>query len=337
MAHLLFDQSKKIWGCVAAFVLFILAATASVSLGQITIPFSTVVDAFVHFDPAITEHMLVRTTRLTRAIIAMVIGGALAVAGAYMQALTRNPLASPSIFGINAGAMFFIVLALSIFPAASMLVYMWVAFLGAAVAAVIVYFLGSLGRDGLSPVKMVLAGSAVAALFASFTQGTLVLNEENLESVLFWMGGSVSVRTMENVQPLLPIMGAAFILALCLARPVNVLISGDDVARGLGLRLGWVKFALAVVIVVLAGGSVAMGGTIAFIGLIVPHIVRGLVGQDYRWIVPYCALMGASLLLCADVLARFIIMPQEMPIGVLTALMGTPFFIYIARRGFVKK
>ncbi len=120
MAHLLFDQSKKIWGCVAAFVLFILAATASVSLGQISIPFSTVVDAFVHFDPAITEHMLVRTTRLTRAIIAMVIGGALAVAGAYMQALTRNPLASPSIFGINAGAMFFIVLALSIFPAASM-------------------------------------------------------------------------------------------------------------------------------------------------------------------------------------------------------------------------
>lgn len=337
MTHLLSDRSKKIWGGAAAFLLLILAATASVSFGQITIPFSTVLDAFFHFDQSITEHVIIRTTRVSRAIIAMVIGGGLAVAGAYMQALTRNPLASPSIFGINAGAMFFIVLALSIFPAASMLLYMWIAFLGAAVSAVIVYFLGSLGRDGLSPVKMVLAGSAVAALFASFTQGILVLNEENLESVLFWMGGSVSVRTMENVQPLLPIMGAAFILAMLLTRSVNVLISGDDVARGLGQRLGWVKFGLAVIIVVLAGGSVAMGGSIAFIGLIVPHIVRGLVGQDYQWIVPYCALLGASLLLLADVAARFIIMPQEMPLGVMTAFMGTPFFIYIARRGFVKK
>lgn len=337
MTHLLTGRSKKIWGITGAFVLFMLSAIASISLGQISTPLSKVVDAFFHFDPSIVEHVIVRTTRLTRMVIAVVVGGALAVAGAYMQALTRNPLASPSIFGINAGAMFFIVLVLSLFPASSMLVYMWVAFLGAAISAAIVYFLGSLGRDGLSPVQMVLAGSAVTALFASFTQAILVLNEANLESVLFWMGGSVSVRTMEIVQPLLPVMGAAFVLAMLLARAVNVLISGDNVARGLGLRLGWVKIALAVVIVVLAGGSVAMGGSIAFIGLIVPHIVRGLVGQDYRWIIPYCVLIGASLLLMADVAARFIIMPQEMPIGIMTAFIGTPFFIYIARRGFVKK
>jgi iron complex transport system permease protein len=254
-----------------------------------------------------------------------------------MQALTRNPLASPGIFGINAGAVFFVVLAMSFFSISSLTQYMWMAFIGSGVAAVMVYFLGSLGRDGLSPIKIVLAGAAITALFVSLTQGLLVITEQNLEGVLFWLAGSVAGRTLEMLEPILPFMAVAWAVALFLGHPVNILTSGEDVAKGLGQQTILVKTLMALVIVILAGGSVAVGGSIGFIGLIVPHIVRGLVGINYRWIIPYCAFMGASLLLLADVTARFLIRPQEVPIGVMTALIGTPFFISITRRGFSKE
>ena len=209
---------------------------------------------------------------------------------------------------------------------------MWIAFAGAAVSALMVYVLGSAGRGGMSPMKFVLAGAAITALFVSLTQGVLVTSEQSLESVLFWLAGSVAGRTVDMLLPILPFMAAGWIAALLLGHSVNILTSGEEVAKGLGQKTVWVKAAMIAVIVILAGGSVAVGGSIGFIGLIVPHIVRGLVGNDYRWIIPYCALLGASLLLLADVAARFIIMPEEMPIGVMTALIGTPFFIYLARR-----
>ena len=336
MKQLLHSKAHKMWGAICLFLLLLVAFVASICLGQISIKFSSVVNAFLHYDETITEHIIIRTTRVSRTVIAVLIGASLGVAGAYMQALTRNPLASPSIFGINAGAMFFIVLAISIFSISSIVAYMWIAFLGASISAILVYFLGSLGREGLSPFKMVLAGSAVTALFSSFTQGMLVINEDNLESILFWLGGSVSVRTLESIQPIIPFVMLALLLAVFIARPVNIMSSGDDIARNLGQKLGLVKASLAIIIVVLAGGSVAMGGSIAFIGLIVPHIARILVGHDYRWIIPYCLLIGACLLLLSDIIARLIIMPQELPIGVMTAFIGTPIFIFIARRGFFK-
>ncbi|UVI31026.1 FecCD family ABC transporter permease [Paenibacillus spongiae] len=324
-------------GLVLAIGLFAGCFIASVALGQIAIPFTTTIDAFFDYDPSSTEHILITTTRISRAVIAAVIGAGLAIAGAFMQALTRNPLASPSIFGINAGAVFCIVFAATFFSVSSLTHYMWIAFAGAGIAACSVYFLGSLGRDGLSPIKIVLAGAAISALFVSFTQGMLVISEQNLEGVLFWLAGSVSGRTMDMLLPILPYMAGAGILAFLLGRSVNILTTGEDIAKGLGQRTIMVKSLMAVVVIVLAGGSVAVGGSIGFIGLVVPHIVRSLVGIDYRWIVPYCALLGASLLLLADIAARFVIMPQEMPIGVMTALVGTPFFIYIARRGMARE
>lgn len=296
----------------------------------------TVFDAFFNFDENSTEHIIITSTRISRAVIATVIGISLAIAGALMQALTRNPLASPSIFGINAGAVFFIVAAITFFSVSSLTHYMWIAFAGAGVASVMVYFLGSVGR-GSSPVKIVLAGAAITALFVSLTQALLVVGQQNIEGVLFWLAGSVAGRTLDMLEPILPFMAAGWIGALLLGYPVNILTSGEDVAKGLGQRTILVKALMALVIILLAGGSVAVGGAIGFIGLIVPHIARGLVGPDYRWIIPYSALLGASLLLLADVAARFIIIPQEVPIGVMTALIGTPFFIYIARRGFNKE
>jgi len=336
MTHLFTRTSLKILGISLCLVIFIIFFLASIVLGQIPTSMQTVVDAFLHFDESSTEHLIITTTRISRAVIATVIGASLAIAGALMQALTRNPLASPSIFGINAGALLFVVFSTVYLSVNSLIHLMLIAFLGAGVAAVMVFTLGSIGRDGLSPIKIVLAGAALTAFFSSFTQGLLVTNEQSLEGVLFWLGGSVSGRTLEMLAPILPFMIGAGIVSLFLGYPVNILTSGEDIAKGLGQKTILVKILMSIVIIILAGGSVAIGGSIGFIGLIVPHIVRSLVGIDYRWIIPYSALLGASLLLLADVAARFVIMPEEMPIGVMTALFGTPFFIYIARRGFNK-
>lgn len=337
MTYLFSRPSSRWLGLIIGIFLLMISFISSIIFGQTPISFNTVMEAFFSFDENSTEHIIITTTRISRAVIAAVIGSSLAIAGALMQALTRNPLASPSIFGINAGAVFFVVIAVTFFSFSSLTQYMWIAFLGAGVAAVMVYLLGSVGRDGLSPITIVLAGAAITALFVSLTQGLLVINGQNLEGVLFWLAGSVAGRTMDMLEPILPFMIGGWVVALFLGNSVNILTSGEDVAKGLGQRTILVKALMALVIITLAGGSVAVGGSIGFIGLITPHIVRGLVGIDYRWILPYCALYGASLLLLADIAARFIMMPQEVPIGVMTALIGTPFFIYIARRGFSKE
>lgn len=333
MEHLFSTAAWKVSGLIGCVLLFGTAFVLSVALGQTPIPFQTTLDAFFHYDGSNTEHVIVTTSRITRAIIAAVIGANLAIAGALMQALTRNPLAAPDLFGINAGALFFIVFAITFFSVDSLTSYMWIAFLGAAVASLLVFFLGSIGRDGLTPIKIVLAGAAISALFVSFTQGMLVIDEQAIQSILFWMAGSVAGRDLDMLLPVLPFMLGAGLVALFLGRPINILLSGDDIAKGLGQRTILIKVVIGLAVVFLAGGSVAVAGSIGFVGFIVPHIARGLTGPDYRWLIPFSALIGASLLLLADVAARFIVMPQEMPIGVMTALIGAPFFVHIARKG----
>ncbi|MDQ0115887.1 FecCD family ABC transporter permease [Paenibacillus harenae] len=332
MTHLFRRTAYKWAGLALSLLIFAAAFAASLAFGQTQIKPGTVWEALFRYDASVQEHVIITTSRLSRALIAAVIGASLAIAGALLQALTKNQLASPSIFGINSGAIFFIVAAAAIFSVSSLIQYMWIAFAGAAAAALMVYALGSTGRGGMSPMKFVLAGAAISALFVSLTQGVLVTSEQSLQSVLFWLAGSVAGRTVEMLLPILPFMAGGWIAAFLLGHSVNILTSGEEVAKGLGQKTLWVKTAMIAVIVLLAGGSVAVGGSIGFIGLVIPHIARGLVGIDYRWIIPYCALLGGSLLLLADVAARFVIMPQEMPIGVMTALIGTPFFIYIARR-----
>ncbi len=196
-----------------------------------------------------------------------------------------------------------------------------------------VYYLGSLGRDGMTPIKIVLAGAAMTALFTSFTQGMLVVNETGLQNVMFWLAGSVAGKSAEGLIPVLPYMIFAGIAALVLAQPVNILSSGEDIAKGLGQRTGLVKISIAVTVILLAGSSVAVAGSIGFVGLVIPHIARFLVGVDYRWIIPYSAVLGAILLLLADIVARFVIMPGELPIGVMTALIGVPFFYLHCQEG----
>lgn len=336
MFPLFVQEKSKIAGLAALFILLAAACTASMIWGRTEITLPTAVEAFRHYDEESVEHIVLHTERLPRTVIAAVVGAGLAVAGALMQALTRNSLASPSVFGINAGAIFFIVLAIVLLSVSSLTTMMWFGFAGAAIAAGIVYALGSVGRDGLSPIKIVLAGTAITALFTSFTQGMLVLNGTGLQDVLFWLAGSVSGRTLEMLYPVLPYMAVAALVALFMGRAVNLLTTGDDIAKGMGQNVLLVKTLMGAVIVLLAGGSVAVAGSIGLVGLVVPHLMRALVGNDYRWLIPYSLLGGAVLLLGSDVFARLIILPEELPLGVVTALIGGPFFVYIARKGGTK-
>jgi len=322
---------QKWIGLSLAITLVALMAVFSISLGVTSIPFQTVVESFTAFNGS-NEHLIIQTTRVPRTVIAIVVGGSLAIAGAFMQAVTRNPLAAPDTMGVNAGASLFIVMMVSFLSITSLSFLMVGGFIGALVSAMIVYALGSTGRDGLTPIKLTLAGASIAALFASITQGLLVMNERGLEELLFWIVGSVDGRKLEMVAPLFPFMVVGWMLAIGLAPAMNVLMMGEDVAKGLGQRTGLIKLTGVLVIVLLAGGSVAVAGPIVFVGLVVPHMVRWLVGVDHRWVVPYCLVIGALLLLMADVGGRLIMNQQEIPVGVMTALIGTPFFIYLARR-----
>ncbi|MCY9662420.1 iron ABC transporter permease [Paenibacillus chondroitinus] len=337
MRPLLHQTPYKALGLVFGIIIFVLSFVLSVVLGSSHTSVASVVQSLIHYDVNSNEQVIIRTTRIPRALFATMVGGNLAIAGALMQALTRNPLASPSIFGINAGAVSFVVIAITFLPLTSIDQLIWVAFAGAGIAAFAVYFLGSLGREGLTPIKIVLAGSAMTALFSSFTQGMLVVREATLQNVMFWLAGAVAGKNLDTLIPVLPYMLVAAVTALVMAHPVNILASGDDVAKGLGQKLGLVKVTVAITVILLAGSSVAVAGSIGFVGLVIPHIARFVVGLDYRWVIPYCAVLGAILLLLADLVARFVIMPGEVPLGVMTALIGVPFFIYTARKGLRSK
>jgi iron complex transport system permease protein len=327
------SNKLKLVGLLVGFSLLLLLMCGSLIFGYANTNWKMAYEAFTSFDGS-NEHIIIHNVRLPRALIGAIVGASLAIAGAIMQALTKNPLASPSVFGINAGAGFFVVIAVSLFYVDSLQAYTWISFAGAAITAFTVYFIGSFGREGLTPMKLTLAGAAMAALFTSLTQGLLVVNEAAFDQVLFWLAGSIQGRKMEGLLAVLPYVAPAIVISMILSQKINVLTMGEDVAKGLGQRTGFVKIIAALLVIVLGGGAVAVAGPIAFIGIVIPHFARFLVGNDYRWVIPYCAVLGGGLLVFADILARFIIIPEEVPVGVMTALIGTPFFVYIARRGF---
>lgn len=314
----LFGGSLLLLGCLLISVL----------LGAAEIAPSTVWQSIFQFDGS-TEHLIIRTVRLPRAILAIVVGAALAVAGAITQGLTRNPLAAPDILGINVGAALAMVLAVFLRGSGDSAVGF--AFGGAAIAAVTVYWLGSLGRSGLTPLKLVIAGAALSYLLGSLTTGILILSQRTLDEIRFWLAGSLAGQDLTSLLPILPYVAAGLLASLTLGRQLTLMSLGDDVAQGLGLQTAWVKVAAAVVVVLLAGSAVALAGPIGFVGLVVPHVVRFGVGVDYRWILPYAMLAGGILLSVADMAARLVIRPQELPVGIMTALVGAPFFIYLAR------
>lgn len=326
------NNFSKTIALIVGTLLLLLCIGISIVYGYANTSIQTTIDSFTQFDHS-NEHIIIQNVRIPRALIAACVGASLAITGVLMQTLTKNPLASPGILGINAGAGFAVVFTMIFFHVSSLQAFAWIAFLGAAIAALSVYAISSAGRDAVTPVKITLAGAAISALFASFTQGLLATNEAALEQVLFWLAGSVQGRKLEILLSVLPYLVIGWIGALLISSKMNILALGDDVAKGLGLPLGLMKLMVGIIVILLAGGSVAVAGPIGFVGIVVPHFARKFVGTDHRWLIPMAALLGGILLLIADVGARYIIMPQEVPVGVMTAMIGTPFFIYLARKG----
>ncbi|WP_342515219.1 iron ABC transporter permease [Sporosarcina sp. FSL K6-1522] len=325
-------KGKWIALILSSFVL-IICLLSSIVFGYTETSWSTAFAAFKENDGS-TAHLVILNVRLPRALIAAIVGACLATSGAIMQSITKNPLASPSILGINAGAVFFVVIGVVLFQLQSLQSYMIFGLVGAAVSFIIVFLLSSIGREGLTPMKLILAGAAVSALFSSMTQGFLTINEAALDQVLFWMAGSVANRPIELLNIGFPYMVIGLLAAFLLSKQMNLLALGDDIASGLGQNVILIKFIFSFIVVVLAGTSVAIAGPISFIGIIIPHIVRSFVGIQHQWVFPFSAIYGGILLLLADIATRYIMMPKEVPVGAMTALIGVPFFIYVARRRF---
>lgn len=317
-------------GLFLGAIALLLCLIASVAYGAADISLNTVFAALTNFDGS-ANHLIIRTVRLPRSLVAILVGSALAVAGAIMQGLTRNPLADPAILGIEAGASLSVVTAIFLFGSSSVNTYAGFAFVGAGLSAIAVYWLASLGRGGLSPLNLTIVGAALTALFYSFTTGILIVSQRTLDEIRFWLAGSIAGRDFSMLIQVLPYISIGLVIAFALSRQITVLNLGEDVAKGLGQNTLWIKVIAAVSVVLLAGSAVAIAGPIGFVGLVVPHIVRFIIGVDYRWILPYAAIVGAILLLLADLTSRVLLAPQELPVGVMTALVGAPFFLYLAR------
>jgi iron complex transport system permease protein len=307
-------------------------AVASLAIGAKSVPFGTVVDALRAYDGTIDDHIVVRQLRLPRTVLALLVGAALGLAGAVMQAVTRNPLADPGLLGINAGAGLAVVTGLFVLGATSLVAGVWMALAGAALAGVVVYTLGSSGRGGATPVKLAIAGAAVAALLTSVTRSMLLADSATLDVYRFWVVGSVAGRGGEVVAAVAPFLLVGAVLAVASSRALDSMALGDDLARSVGQRVARARAVAAASVVLLCGASTAAAGPIWFVGLVVPHVARSLTGPAHRWLLPTSALLGAVLLTGADVVGRVVTRPGELEVGVVTALLGAPVFIAVVRR-----
>ncbi|MZQ84869.1 iron chelate uptake ABC transporter family permease subunit [Paenibacillus sp. 5J-6] len=322
---------------VASFIIFgglaalLLGLAVSVSVGAADIKLSTVWEAVFNFNPKLTQHQIIQELRLPRALAGALVGVGFAVSGAIMQGMTRNPLADPGLLGINAGAGFVLALCFAFFPGLPFHYLILFSFAGAAIGTGLVYGVSSMSKGGLSPVRLALAGAAVSALLVALSEGIAIYFHIS-QDLAFWYAGGVAGTKWLQIKIVWPWIVGGIIGALALSRSITVLSLGDEIAAGLGQRTGWVKIAGMLLSLVLAGTSVSAVGAVGFVGLVIPHVARALVGVDYRWIIPCSGILGALLMVTADIGARMINPPFETPIGALIALIGVPFFLYLARK-----
>ncbi len=324
------NRQRVTWVTAAMAVLLIAGAAWSLSIGSQHIDLSNLPAAIFH--ARTTDELIVHSIRLPRVVLALCVGAALAVAGALMQAVAANPLAAPEIMGVNAGAVLVVVLAVTVVPSLSGAPTILLAFGGAAAAGVSVMLLAGSGRGRVSPVRLALAGVTASSLLISLTQVLIIFDENSTDSVLFWLVGGVNYAGWTDIRNLLPWLVVGLAGAFAMARPLNLLALGDDMARGLGQNVERTRLLGSVLVVVLCGAAVSVAGPVAFIGLIIPHIMRRLVGSSYVVLLPLCALGGGALVLYADTVSRYVKPPFEVPAGVVTALIGAPIFVYLARR-----
>lgn len=319
-------------GAPALLALLVGAFLLHVAVGAKPLPIQTVIDALTHFDEKIFDHVIIRNLRLPRAVIAIVVGSSLALAGALMQGVTRNPLADPALLGLTSGAAFAVVIGTALFGLTSMAIIPWVAMAGVLGAAALVYVIARLVPGGATPLSLTLAGAAISAFLGAIISVTHLLNEDTFDNLRVWLTGGLAGRDITLLWYVGPWMTIGLVAGVVLASRVTVLAMGDEVAQALGVRTGLLKVQLLAVVVVLTACSVALAGPLGFIGLVIPHVVRLYVGSDYRWIVPYAALTGAVYLVSVDIVARVAIPPREISTGIITAMLGAPLFVHLVRQ-----
>ncbi|UEX90144.1 FecCD family ABC transporter permease [Staphylococcus ratti] len=324
---------KPRYQLMLAGLCLIVVTILSLIIGNTLVSLNELVQALFHFNAHNDIHILLAESRGSRTGTALLTGAALSVAGLLMQVLTRNPIASPGLFGVNAGAIFFVIVGLTFFSIGSFEALIIISFIGAILVTCIVIALGMFKQAQFSPNRVILAGAAISALFSAFTQGILIMDERNLQGFLFWLGGSVAVRNLWEVPWVIPIVIAFIVLAFLMSSHINILMTSDEIATGLGQNVKLTKGLIILIISALAGVSVAIAGAIMFVGLIVPNIIKKWLPPNYKYLIPMTAMCGAILMLVSDIIARIIIQPLELPIGVITAVIGSVTLIAIIKKG----
>ncbi len=328
--EILFKDSKEYKLLIIAIiiVLLIVGFVLGNAKGSMEVSIQRIFEVMLNDDGS-PERMVVWNIRLPRMILAALAGVNLALAGAVLQGVMNNPLADPGIIGISSGAGLFGIFILVVLPQYQALVPI-AAFFGAMLAAVIIYILA--WKGGIQPIRVILAGVAVSALFGAGISGTLVFYSDRVHGALTFMNGSLSARSWPEVQTILPYTVIGLVLVIIFSQKLNILILGDDVARGLGLNVEAVRLSFTALAAFLAASAVSVVGLLGFVGLIVPHSIRLLIGNDYRYMFPASALLGAVLVMFSDTFARTILSPTEIPVGIVMAVLGAPFFLYLLRR-----
>ncbi|CAL9414144.1 Ferric enterobactin transport system permease protein FepD [Streptomyces sp. enrichment culture] len=321
-------RTVRLLGLLVSVVILVLVALASLAVGAKDLSFDQVWHGL--FEDTGTYGDVVVADRLSRTVLGLLVGAALGLSGAVLQALTRNPLADPGLLGINAGASAAVVTAITFFGVTSLSGYVWFAFFGAAAVGALVWFLG--GSRGATPVRLVLAGTALSAALYGYIQSVMILDDAALGRMRFWTVGSLASGSDSTITQVLPFLLAGCVLALALARPLNAMAMGDDTAKALGANLNRTRALSMLAATVLCGAATAACGPIVFVGLMVPHVVRSFTGPDLRWILPYAAILSPVLLLGADVIGRIVTRPAELQVGIVTAVLGGPVFIFLVRR-----
>ena len=325
---------RSLW-LIVVLAALVAVMIASVAIGSRAVSWSDIVAAIGGADQTLGQAAV--TKRIPRTLLGVVVGAALGVSGGVMQGVTRNPLADPGILGVNMGASLAVVTGVAFFGLVSPTSYIWVAIAGAGAAAVFVYVVGSLGRGGATPLKLALAGAATAAAFSSLVSAVVLPRNDIAGGFHSWQIGGIGGGTFDKLGHVVPFLVVGAAVSLLSARALNSLALGDDLAAGLGENVAWTRAIAAFGAVILCGAATAVAGPIAFVGLVVPHACRLTFGPDYRWLLPLSALVGAALLTGADVLGRIVARPEEIDVGILTAFIGAPVFIYIVRRQNVRE
>jgi iron complex transport system permease protein len=326
-SHPLVASVIVVGGLIALLVLL----TLSVAIGVVHIKLAVVWQAVFSFDPSVAQHQIIQELRIPRAVAGALVGAAFAVAGAIMQGMTRNAMADSGLLGLNAGAGFALALCFAFFPGGSFLSIMLYSCLGAAAGAGLVFGISSFNKGGLASARLVLAGAAVTAMLLALSEGVALYYHIGQDLAFWYAGGMAGVKWLQ-IKIVAPWIIAGLVGAMFLSRSITLLSLGEDIAVGLGIRTRWVKLGGMLIVLILAGASVSIVGSVGFVGLIIPHVARYFVGVDYRWIIPCSAVLGSLLVVAADISARMINPPYETPVGALIALMGVPFFLYLARK-----